>query len=198
MAKRIPSCNIHNGKRVTAICPDVDWDSSKVTGISIAIERETSPRKFSHVVSTIPFGTLRMVDTDACALSWDLQTAIRALSYQDSTKIGIKFKERWWEKLSPPQRGGVSYTDRPTRMVVYPSYGIGGPDAAITASYSWAQDASRLGAFDGSPESKRILLSAVLKDLAVIHGIQDCDYLRSLVVDYDVWHWYNNKNTAGT
>ena len=138
-----------------------------------------------------------MIDTSMCSLSWDLQSAIRCLSYDGSTKVGIKFKERWWEKLSTPQLGGVSYTDRPTRVVVYPSYGIGGNDATILVSYSWAQDALRLGSFSGGQAKEKILLDVILKDLADMHHIFDYNYLPSLMVDYDVWSWYNYENSVG-
>ena len=108
-----------------------------------------------------------MVDTSQCNFSWDLQSAMRSLSYDAATKVGIKFKERWWERMG--QVGGVSNTDRPTRVVVYPSYGIGGTDATMIVSYTWAQDALRFGAFSGNRDSEKVLLDVILKDLADMH-----------------------------
>lgn len=215
MAKKIPSNKIVNGKRVTGLWPAIDLvpppgppgrpipPVPKLVGVDVVVKGETQCRRYSHVVTTIPFGALRMVDTEYCHFSWDLQSAIRTLSYDSATKIGIKFKERWWEKPSSeektaaPQLGGVSKTDRPTRVVVYPSYGIGGSDATIIVSYTWAQDAARQSSFQGSKEKERLLIDVVLKDLADLHGIYDYTYLPSLLVDWDVWAWYNYENSVG-
>lgn len=169
----------------------------KLAGVEVYVHGESTPRKYTHVVSTLPFGALRMVDTTACNFSWDLQSAIRCLGYDGATKVGIKFKERWWEKLSPPQKGGVSYTDRPTRVVVYPSYGIGGTDGTILVSYTWAQDALRQGSFTANKENEKILIDAILRDLTDMHDIDSYAYLPSLVDNYDIWSWYNHENSVG-
>lgn len=103
---------------------------------------------YGHVISSIPLGAVRMVDLDECNLSYALSEALRALGYGPSTKVGMRFKTRWWEKLG--HVGGVSKTDRCTlwlfyqfmlshltgllsrmsRMIVYPSYGIHDPSSA--------------------------------------------------------------------
>ncbi|KAH8096670.1 hypothetical protein BXZ70DRAFT_329577 [Cristinia sonorae] len=206
MAKKLPSNSIVNGKRVTALKPAIRLRAPSsghgipipvIAGVNVTVHGETAPRKYTHVISTTSFGSFRMINTVDCYLSWDLQSALRSLSYDGSTKVGIKFKERWWEKLSAPQKGGVSYTDRPTRVVVYPSYGIGGSDATMIVSYTWAQDAYRLGSFQGGKEKEQILLDAILKDLTDMHRIEDPNYLRGLLVDYDVWSWYHDENAVG-
>lgn len=209
MALKIPSNKIVNGARVTGLWPAIELVAPpgppgrpippvpKLVGVDVVVKGEAESRRYSHVVTTIPFGALRMVDTEYCNFSWDLQSAIRTLSYDSATKIGIKFKERWWEKLTSPQLGGVSKTDRPTRVVVYPSYGIGGSDATIIVSYTWAQDAARQGSFQGNKEKEKLLIDIVLKDLADLHGIYDYTYLPSLLVDWDIWAWYNYENSVG-
>ena len=161
MAQGLPRGKIVNGKRVTAIAPTSGHN------LNVTISGERSPRTYSHVISTIPLSCLRMVDTSQCNFSWDLQSAMRSLRYDAATKVGIKFKERWWERMG--QVGGVSNTDRPTRVVVYPSYGIGGTDATMIVSYTWAQDALRFGAFSGNRDSEKVLLDVILKDLADMH-----------------------------
>jgi monoamine oxidase len=74
--------------------------------------------EYTHVVSTMPFGCLRMVDTSALEFPWELQMALRTLHYDSAIKVAVKFKTRWWEKLSQPQVGGTSTTNQPTRTVV--------------------------------------------------------------------------------
>ncbi|KAF8593122.1 FAD-linked reductase, partial [Ceratobasidium sp. AG-I] len=125
----------------------------------------------------------------------------------DSVKVGIRFSERWWEgsRVSSPQLGGVSSTDRPTRTVVYPSYGIGGDSATMIVSYTWAQDAFRFGSYVQGKDSpaEQELLNIIFKDLTDMHGIVDKDgnpdytYLPSLKLDYYAWSWYGNEFSVG-
>ncbi|KAH8096668.1 hypothetical protein BXZ70DRAFT_896012 [Cristinia sonorae] len=218
MAEQITG-TIANGKRVTALAPvltkRVDPNGQAIEmgdAVDVTIHGESEPRRYSHVISTVPFGSFRLIDTSACCLSWNLQSAIRSLGYDASTKVGIKFKYRWWEqscedsaqsscfpkRTSKPQLGGTSYTDRPTRVVTYPSYGIGSKDATIIVSYTWSQDALRLGAYQGDNEDKKeVLLNAIINDLAAIHGIENPAELRSLVVGCDIWSWYQDENAVG-
>jgi monoamine oxidase len=188
---------VQKGKRVIKIGFADDGAS-----LDVLVAGEDKPRSYDHVVSTLPFGCLRQVDTSQCLFSWKLQTAIRTLHYDTSVKVGIQFKKRWWEEAKPKlnHKGGVSSTDRSTRTVVYPSYGIGkeGTGATMIASYTWAQDAARMGALvqeKGSP-ADQLLLDLIIGDLAVMHNL-DPAYLRSLVIDHQAFDWYNEPNAAG-
>lgn len=188
MAKKLPEGKIFNDERVTAIAPTT-------SGLAVTTSGDQPPRTYSHVISTMPLSCLRTVDTSQCEFSWDLQTAIRSLHYSASTKVAIKFKERWWERKG--QIGGVSRTDRPTRVVVYPSYGIGSGDTTMIVSYTLAQDASRFGPFSGNRDSEKALLDVILKDLADMHDIKDHNDLHNLVSDHDVWSWDTQESSAG-
>lgn len=198
-------------KRVTALVPRLEvhvGDTFLKCTVEVSVHGEESPRSYDHVISTVPMGCLRMIDTSKCNLSWDFQTAMRCLNYDASVKVALKFRSRWWEELRG-QIGGVSYTDRPTRTVVYPSYGIGGPDATMIVSYTWAQDALRFGGFTGnganlSPSqgqleasrTEQTMIDIILKDLADIHDI-DYNKLRGLLVDYRAYNWYGSPDSAG-
>jgi Flavin containing amine oxidoreductase len=93
---------------------------------------------FTHVVSTSTFGTLRAIDTSKVPMSYRQREAMRTLNYGPAVKVAIKFKSRWWEQAGRDQRGGSSYTDRQSRVVVYPSYGLGesGP-GVLMVTYNW-------------------------------------------------------------
>lgn len=200
MISKIPAKNILNGMKVTSIAPE-----EEDAGIVLTFDGVDKPLTFSHVISTVPFSCFRNIDTSKCDLPWKLKTAIRGLHYDASTKVGIKFKSRWWENLSKSQfkgfdqNGGVSTTDRPTRVVVYPSYGIGtDTGATMIVSYTWAQDALRFGAScRKGRDSEEHLKKVILRDLADMHGITDYNYLPNLVDDIDAWAWYNHENSAG-
>ncbi len=200
MQAKLQYGNVLMGKRVTGIAPMVS-SNGVATAMQVSVSGESSPRSYSHVISTLPFGCFRMVDTSACNFSWELSTAIRALHYDSATKVAIRFKTRWWEQPggSLAQLGGVSSTDRPTRIIVYPSYGIGQTTGAtMIVSYSWSQDALRLAAdIDGTgTKSNPDLLNLILNDLAVIHGLT-FEAVASQVEDQHAWSWYDHENSAG-
>jgi hypothetical protein len=96
------------------------------------------PEYFTHVVSAVSFANLGTINTDRVLMSYKQRQAIRTLGYGPAVKVGIKFKTRWWEKSGINQRGGSSYTDRQSRVVVNPSYGIGDPGTGVLmATYNW-------------------------------------------------------------
>ncbi|KAG8698959.1 hypothetical protein FRC08_005602 [Ceratobasidium sp. 394] len=198
------------GDRATAIAPV--WASEEnaagqtATAMTVTVVNNavTTQHEYDHVVSTIPLSCLGQVDTSECDLPWNLQTAIRDLRYNCSTKVAIRFSSRWWETLQAPQIGpqigGVSSTDRPTRTVIYPSYGIGlSEGATMIVSYTWTQDAFRLGSLakgKGSV-SEQALITGILKDLTDMHRITDPAYLRGLMLDYNVYYWYAHEFSMG-
>jgi len=167
--------------------------------VKVSVAGHEKPRQFNHVITTLPFGCLRNVDTSACFFSWDLQTAIRSLRYECSTKVAVQFSSRWWEQDNLKQCGGVSSTDRPIRKVIYPSYGMNKNEGAtIIVSYTWSQDAARMGSFvqgHNSPEEK-LLVDLIIGDLAVMHSL-DKEYLCGLIVDYHAYDWSHEPNSAG-
>lgn len=188
-------------KRVTAISP-ITRGGPFPTSVEVTIAHENSPRDYSHVISTMPFSCLRMVDTTKCGFDWTFQTAMRALHYDSSVKVAIKFSNRWWESphlTKGPHVGGVSSTDRPTRTVVYPSYGLRETTGAtMIVSYTWAQDAMRFGALargHGS-EEETLVLQTIIKDLADMHQV-DYNELLKIVEDYKVHDWYGDQYSAG-
>lgn len=119
------------------------------------------------VIVTIPFSTLRFVKFEPYdSVSYYKRVAIREVNYMASTKIGIEFKSRFWEKAG--QKGGKTITDLPIRFSYYPSYGIGTPGpAVIIASYIWADEALTI---ESLPEKEQIQYA--LMNLAEIYGPQ--------------------------
>jgi monoamine oxidase len=203
MLEHVPRQNIKNNMRVTSLAPVPGTSDVKVT---CAYSASPEPVTYNHVISTIPLSCLRIVDMSAYSADWKVSTALRTLTYGPSTKVGIRFASRWWENLetlsttgAKNQLGGVTTTDRPTRVVVYPSYGIGtNTGATMIVSYTWSQDALRLGSLCGGTGTtqEEALKGLILQDLAVIHGV-DQKWLAGQVRDFDAWAWYNYDNAAG-
>ena len=171
----------------------------RATSINVTVAGEKKPRNYKHVISTMPLACLRMVDTAQCGFSWNLQTAIRALHYDPCVKVGIRFSRRWWEDASLARgahHGGASSTDRPARTVVYPSHGINEKTGAtMIASYTWAEDAMRIGSLANSP-SELLVVAGIIKDLADMHQM-DHDVLANLVEDYKIHEWSADDTIMG-
>ncbi|WP_042375477.1 flavin monoamine oxidase family protein [Neobacillus jeddahensis] len=139
-------------------------------------------------IITIPFSVLRYVQVEPYhSFSYYKRRAIRELNYMATTKIGIEFKSRFWEKYN--QFGGKSITDLPIRFTYYPSQGIGtqGP-AVVLASYTWADEA---GTWEGLSNEDRIQYA--LKNLAEIYGNQ----VFSEYVSGTSFSWVGNPYSIG-
>lgn len=101
---------------------------------------EFDPKPYCHVIATPALSCMRSVDLTEAGLDFTQKQALRCLAYGAAIKVGIKFKTRWWQSIPGyEQIGGVSNTDRPIRVVVYPSYGVHDAGAAgvLIASYAW-------------------------------------------------------------
>lgn len=70
-------------------------------------------------VCTIPLSILSQLPVDVSAA---MKSAIDAVPYAASVKIGLQFKRRFWEE-DEQIYGGISYTDLPIRQIAYPNYG---------------------------------------------------------------------------
>jgi len=181
--------------RVTAI-ELTDEDTVTVTSNS------QDRHEFSHVISTIPLPVLRTVDLSKAKLSAMQTNAIRQLNYGPSVKIGMQFRTAWWTNGKDLDGntlnivGGQTYTDRPLRTVVYPSFGQvrAGGTTTLIASYCWTEDASRLGALIDN--DNRLLAKLVLKELAEIHNV-DLQVLSNDLMDMKGWSWSHDPYTMG-
>ncbi|KAG8992709.1 hypothetical protein FRB94_013461 [Tulasnella sp. JGI-2019a] len=168
----------------------------------VTVEGKIAPRKYSQVINTASLGCISAMDLSGANVSYAQSTAIRSLAYLASTKVAVKFKTRWWQDKTfmkgKPIIGGVTSTDLPVRMVVYPSYGTDVKDApgVLIGSYNWSQDASRFGALSDDKSKNSLLLKIVLDNLAVIHDV-DRKWLEEEVVDWFPHAWYSDKYTSG-
>ncbi|MGE6259881.1 flavin monoamine oxidase family protein [Heyndrickxia sporothermodurans] len=118
-------------------------------------------------IVTIPFSLLRFVKIEPYhSFSYYKHKAIRELNYMASTKIGLQFKSRFWEKAG--LYGGKTITDLPIRFSYYPSNGIGSPGPAVVlASYTWADEALT---WEGYSNDER--MKYALKNMEEILGNQ--------------------------
>jgi monoamine oxidase len=150
------------------------------------------------------------MDMSTCKLSLKKRQAMRCLHYDFSCKLALKFKSRFWEKVKNIF-GGSSSTDNPLRTVVYPSNGtVQGGEAAgvLLVSYTWAQDASRMGSLffengygnfntgEGAvSEQNKKAVDLSLKWLSEIHP--DINVYEAFSGEYFFHDWYADKYCQG-
>lgn len=118
-----------------------------------------------RVIITIPFAVLNFVQIEPFdSLSYYKRKAIRELHYVPSTKIGIEFKHRFWEKDG--LTGGRTVTDFASRFTHYPSRNNPRTTSGVVlGSYTWEDDTVPWKS--GSNEMK---IKETLHHLAQFHG----------------------------
>lgn len=204
--------------RVTAIrvgdTADMEIDIKRPT-CGWHTDQET--RKYNGVFNTTTLGCLKRIDITGASLNYTTLQAIRSLGYGPSAKVGIKFKRAWWiHDLSDKykiKRGGLGHSDLSIRTCVYPSYNINDPStepAVLECSYTWQQDAERIGALmssstnhDQQLKDESDLKELLLRDLARMHtypGTTEKELYKiisDLYLDHYAHDWTHDPNTAG-
>jgi monoamine oxidase len=203
--KKLISQEVQTKKRVEAIC--IDRKSSSDNNMSVKCADEESPREgYDTVFNTAALGCLGRMDLRSLDLDPSVKDAIRSLHYDDSVKVALKFSHPWWNTTCGIDKGGVSSTDLPLRTCVYPSYNIDdGPtnEAVLLASYTWAQDATRIGSLIGTEEGEKELIDVLLKNLARMHqNGTTYEEIYKTIKDaytgkYHVYSWSHDPYTSG-
>ena len=70
----------------------------------------------------------------------------------------------------------------------------------LIVSYTWTQDAERMGAFiNGDGTARPELIELIFRDLAAVHGVT-VGWLKSFYTDGDhfAWDWLRNPLTMGS
>ena len=187
--------------------------------IAVHVAGENKYREYDAVFNSAPLGSMQRMDLRGLYLNWGTKQAIRSLGYGASCKAAIRFKEMWWMTKFGIKQGGVSKTDLPIRMCVYPSYNIHDNEAdpndpekaprnmpgVLLCSYSWSMEAQRLGTLINrdSPKGEDELKALLLDNLAKLHANEEWPYekLHPLISElYDghyAYDWYTDKGTTG-
>lgn len=181
--------NIIQGAEVTAV-----RKSKQGLTTHYVTSDKTQHIKQSHwVISTVPLGVMTKIDL-VDVISPEKARAIRQISYDSSTKIIVKTKNRFWE-LEDGIYGGGSIWDGGLGHTWYPSDNWQKKDAEVSqspsyllASYTWGQQARRLDALHHQDVKKY-----VIHELKKIHPqLQDEDILSVIR-----WNWTNYSLTSG-
>ncbi|KAF1992764.1 hypothetical protein P154DRAFT_549918 [Amniculicola lignicola CBS 123094] len=201
------------GPDVTLNSPVVQMsekDSDQITvtwGNTVATQQS---KDFNLVISTTALGCLQRMDLQGLNLDPSVQMGIRSLSYDRATKVAIKFTDRWWMNSGLTGLGGVSACDLPISNIVYPSWddGDNAQNYILMASYSWAQDATRMASLVQdypNAEVKNVddpLVTLCLQNLVKLfqtNGHPEVTYetLSQKYISHHAWSWSRDPWTAG-
>ena len=215
MAKKIAG-TIQYKNPVTSI----GWDQTQDThSITVGVKDVKRSRKYAGVFNSTTLGALQRMDLTEAELNLGTKLAIRTLNYGAACKVGILFSKPWW--MLPPyniNHGGIGHTDLPIRVCVYPSYNLGrteeaeweeplDPDkpAVLLCSYTWEQDASRLGSLihRNSPHDEDSLKKVLFDNLARLHASpevpkqQVLETIKSTYLEHHAYNWHEDEHASG-
>lgn len=215
---------VHFGKKVTKVdrlvTPFQDSQSEgqyEPPSLSVEVADEEKPRVYNAVFNSAPLGNMQRMNLRGLNLNWGTKQAIRSLGYGASCKVGIRFKKLWWIEHKKIWQGGVSKTDQPLRTCVYPSYNIDDPidqPGVLLASYTWSQEAQRIGTLINQKTSngeddkevakaEKELKALLIDNLAQLHSSNKAEYDRIKTIieeNYDThfsYDWYADPGTTG-
>jgi monoamine oxidase len=175
-------------------------------------DKPSERRVYDGVFNTTTLGCLRRIDTTECSVPNSTKMALRVLAYGESCKVGIKFSSAWWRQTMPGgqriEKGGLGHSDLHIRTLVYPSYNVlddPSKPAVLLVSYTWQQDAERIGALisRASPAGEHELKSLLLRELARLHTTtrEDeaklFDTISASYLDHYAHDWSDDATTAG-
>ncbi|XP_039356618.1 L-amino-acid oxidase-like [Mauremys reevesii] len=115
--------------------------------------------------------------------------ALRSIHYARATKIFLICSEKFWQKDGI--YNGRSITDRPSRVIYYPSHNFSSGAAVILASYTWVDDAEFFIPLDDEK-----CVDVVLEDLAEIHQVPK-NYIQKICKKHVIKKWGLDKYTMG-
>ncbi|KAH6643229.1 L-amino acid oxidase [Boeremia exigua] len=203
---------VQHGKRVRKYTQNT---KTKEITVSVAGESEGSRLPYTTIFNTTSLPCLQRMDLTSLDLHPSQKDAIRSLHYDDSAKVAMKFSYPWWRTRCGIASGGEASTDIPLRTCVYPSYNIHDPDdqpATLICSYTWAQDATRIGSLIAPHNDE--LRDLMLDNLARVHlknfqqmvptsyhGLTTLDEVRQIIGDayisHHAWSWSHDPFTSG-
>ena len=121
---------------------------------------------FDAVILALPPWCVRMMP-ERSRFGADLENALRLCRSDRISKLGLRFKSRFWECTDlqlPPSYGGQSTTDLPSRWVVYPGYGVGDSGNGVLHIYCRGDDSNHWSLL-----SKAEKVKLALRDLQLLY-----------------------------
>jgi monoamine oxidase len=176
--------------------------------LQVKVGKEWQSKKYRSVINSVPLGCMQRMDLRGASLNYGTKLAIRSLGYGASCKVGVRFKKMWWINKFGVSDGGIGKTDLPIRVCVYPSYNIyedAEKGGVLLVSYTWTQDAERMGSLinNDKPAEGDELKELIIYNLALLHTSADKkfdDVYKEISESYDshyAWDWGQDEFATG-
>jgi monoamine oxidase len=177
------------GRKVTGLKYNNDTRSVSVQWRNDPFAMQPESEEYDYAVVAVPFSKVRLWNLPK--YSSLLSRAISSMNYQQSCKVSLHYKTRFWEKLSPPIIGGCGAVDIPgIGSVCYPAYKINstGP-GVILGSYASGTIARSLAALSTADH-----VAYVQRAMVEIHGEIAAEQFTGA---YDRQCWEVDEHQAG-
>ncbi|KAF1953731.1 hypothetical protein CC80DRAFT_137478 [Byssothecium circinans] len=134
------------GRKIDGLVHDEETGKISITWRNDPFDMESESEEYDYAVVAVPFSKVRLWNLPK--YSSLLSRAINSMNYQQSCKIALHYKTRFWEHLDPPIIGGCGETDIPSLgSICYPPYKINSSlPGVILASYAYGTPARSLAA----------------------------------------------------
>ncbi|KAJ4114022.1 hypothetical protein NW760_000914 [Fusarium oxysporum] len=144
---------------------------------------ETKDRKYFAISNSTTLGALQRMELSDAGLSWGTKQTNRAPGYGASAKVGMKFRTAWWQT-------------EPFNI---------DKGAVLLCSYTWGQDAQRIGSLCSNNTTKddAELKQLIIHDLARLHARRErpfeemVTFLEEQYIDHHGYDWYRDQNMSG-
>lgn len=177
------------GRKITGLKYDDATDKVSVEWRQDPFSMEAQSEQYDYAVVSAPFTKVRLWSLPK--YSSLLSRAISTMNYEQSCKVSLHYKTRFWEKLSPPIIGGCGSTDIPgIGSVCYPAYKINstGP-GVILGSYASGTIARSLAALSTADH-----VGLVQRAMIEVHGDVAAEQFTGA---YDRQCWEVDEHQAG-
>lgn len=152
-------------------------------------EMNNKLEEFDYVICTVPFSSLRRIDINPLFKVKKMQ-AINEMNYENSYKIYLYLKERFWDNEQKRIIGGSVFTDLPLVAIQYPSYNPKrsyneeiDKSGVLLASYSSGYKSMILG-----NEDYELQINDVIRYLEKVYNL-DSKYINKILIDYKSLIW---------
>ncbi|PSN75214.1 hypothetical protein BS50DRAFT_478236 [Corynespora cassiicola Philippines] len=177
------------GRKIEGVKYDNDTGKVSLQWRQDPLAMEPQSEEYDYAVVAVPFSKVRLWQLpDYSSL---LSRAINTLNYQQSCKVALHYKTRFWEKMTPPIIGGCGSVDiAGIGSVCYPAYEINSTrPGVILGSYSSGTYARSLAALSTADHVAR-----VQRAMVEIHGDVAAEQFTGA---YDRQCWEVDEHHAG-
>jgi monoamine oxidase len=153
------------GRKIDGLAYDDTAGKVSLTWRNDPFAMQPESAEYDYAVVAVPFSKVRLWKLPK--YSSLLSRAITTLNYEQSCKVALHYKTRFWEKLDPPIIGGCGGTDiAGIGSVCYPAYKINSSfPGVILASYSSGTPARSVAALSTADH-----IALVQRAMVEVHG----------------------------